>query len=103
MTDRDELELVIEEALDQAFDRFVSKVVAEVALLRPAPIVAARDEPLVGSRALAAYLNVNAGWVRANAVRLRGRRLAKSTWRWSLAEVDEVLLQAAVDGESERG
>jgi hypothetical protein len=95
--DHDELVELFEEALDAALERFVPRIAAELALLRPAPMVE-RCEALVDATVVARYLRVKPQFVYANAVRLRARRLGRKTLRFSLAEIDQVLLQAAVDG-----
>lgn len=95
--DVDVLERLLEERFEELLDQLAPRVAAELDRLRPPP-PPARAERLVGTGAVARYLNVNEQWVRAHAKQLRARRLARSTWRFSLVEIDELLLQAAIDG-----
>lgn len=92
------VERLLEERFDELLDQLVPRLAAELDRLRPMaqPV---RAERLVGTNEVARYLNVDPQWVRAHGKQLRARRLARSTWRFSLAEIDELLLKAAVEGE----
>jgi len=85
-------------AIERVLPRIVEALASELAvLLAPAPATA-YAEPLVDSATVAAYLAIRPQWVRANSAKLRARRLSGSTMRFSLAEVDAVLLQASKNG-----
>lgn len=90
------VERVVEEQVGELGDQLVSRLVAELVphlemrARRPDP-----SEPLVGVATVARYLGTSEQWVRDNAAQLRVRRLsdqARAVMRFSLAEIDELLL-----------
>lgn len=95
MTDIERVLEAVGEILDERFEALFAELVPAIAReLVALPDRPARREPLRDAKATAAYLGVNVSWVYAHADELRVRRLGegKATLRFSLEDVDEVLV-----------